>query len=262
MKNQNVTQEDKHRITPKPERKTGPQAEPPGAESPAQKVQYIQRRLGNRAVQRVLEQRVPVQRAPAQRDGSGQGGFSVDDETEQRINSQRGGGQPLDGAVRQQMQNAIGYDFSSVHVHNTPEASSLSKALQAKAFTTGSDVFFNEGQYQPDTSGGQELIAHELTHVAQQGTGKVPSGGSGMTVNAPNDTYEQEADATARQAVSASPSGAQASTAQRQEMPDEEEQLQTKPLEAALQRQEMPEEDELQTKPLQRQENDEEEQVA
>jgi hypothetical protein len=206
----------------------------PPAETSAQKIQRIQRELGNRSIQRVL----------AQREGGQDSGFDVDDETEGRINSQRGGGQPLDVGVQQRMQDAMGYDFSGVQVHTSPEASNLSQTLQAKAFTTGSDIFFNEGAYQPQSSGGQELLAHELTHVVQQGSGQVPGSSSGMTVNAPNDAYEQQADATARQAMSAPPA------AQRESLPEEEELIQAKALDPTVQREGAEEEEMLQTKAL------------
>jgi hypothetical protein len=160
-------------------------------------------RLGNRALQRLI----------AQRKG-GDGAFELDDDTAARIHRERGGGQPLDSSMAQRMAETTGHDFSGVRVHTSPEAADLNQRVNAVAFTTGQDIFFSDGAYQPGSSSGQELLAHELTHVAQQGGG---SGGSGpMTVNAPGDAFEQEADATAQTALS--PGGADV---QRQE--DEEE---------------------------------------
>jgi hypothetical protein len=251
MPDTNFSQEQKHTHRPRSKEQDSSQAGQPGGESSAENVQRLQRRLGNRAVQRAL----------AQRSSAGEGRLAVDKEIEQRITSQRGGGQPLDTGVQQQMQDVIGYDLSGVRVHTSPEASSLSQSLQAKAFTTGSDVFFNEGQYQPTTSGGKELIAHELTHVAQQGSGQVSSSSGSMTVNAPNDVYEQQADAVARQAAGAPAAAAQAPVAQREALPEEDE-LQTKMLDSALQREGLPEEEELQASRLQKQELDEDEMVA
>jgi hypothetical protein len=49
----------------------------------------------------------------------------------------------------------------------------MSSDLNAQAFTTGNDIYFNEGKYQPDTQSGKSLLAHELTHVVQQGGGGV-----------------------------------------------------------------------------------------
>ena len=66
------------------------------------------------------------------------------------------------------MAAATGHDFSDVKVHTDPEAHALNEQLGAKAFTTGHDIFFRAGAYDPASSGGQELVAHELTHVVQQ----------------------------------------------------------------------------------------------
>ena len=186
----------------------------------------LQRTIGNRAVQRMLAQR------------SGDGPFDLDDETASRINGKRGGGQPLDSAVQAKMSEATGHDFSGVKVHTSPESDQLNQQLGAKAFTTGQDIFFREGAYQPQSGGGQELLAHELTHVVQQSSGRV-GGSGGMTVNAPNDAFEQEADAVAETVIS--PGAAAGVQLQREEddQPAQEE-------DELLQRQEMePEEDEL-----------------
>ncbi|MBD2449063.1 DUF4157 domain-containing protein [Nostoc sp. FACHB-152] len=88
---------------------------------------------------------------------------------ESAINSARGSGQPLDDSLQQSMGQAMGADFSGVRVHTDLQADQLNQSIQAKAFTTGQDVFFRQGEYQPGSLGGQELIAHELTHVKQQG---------------------------------------------------------------------------------------------
>jgi len=186
----------------------------------------LQRTIGNRAVQRMLAQR------------SGDGPFDLDDDTTSRINRARGGGQTLDGAVQARMSEATGHDFSDVKVHTSPESDQLNQQLGAKAFTAGQDIFFREGAYQPQSGGGQELLAHELTHVVQQSSGQV-GGSGGMTVNAPNDAFEQEADAVAKTVTS--PGAAAGVQLQREEddQPAQEE-------DELLQRQEMePEEDEL-----------------
>jgi Domain of unknown function (DUF4157) len=89
------------------------------------------------------------------------------------INSARGGGQPLEAGLQQSMGQAMGADFSGVKVHTDAQSDQLNQSIQAKAFTTGQDVFFRQGAYQPGSRGGQELIAHELTHVVQQNGGAV-----------------------------------------------------------------------------------------
>ena len=96
-------------------------------------------------------------------------GFDVDGDIEGRIESSRGGGQAMDDNTRQNMEGAFGADFSNVRVHTGSESAELNNSVQARAFTTGSDIFFNEGQYNPSSSAGQELLAHELTHTVQQG---------------------------------------------------------------------------------------------
>jgi hypothetical protein len=88
---------------------------------------------------------------------------------EQQIKETKGGGQPLPQTTRSFMENRLGHDFSSVRVHQGSHAAGLSSKIQAKAFTNGGDIYFNQGQYSPETSSGKRLIAHELTHTVQQG---------------------------------------------------------------------------------------------
>jgi hypothetical protein len=92
----------------------------------------------------------------------------VSNKLESQIDGARGGGQPLNGPVRESLENRMGHDFSGVRFHTDGRADQLSRKLGAEAFTTGSDVFFREGNFQPDTESGRGLIAHELTHVVQQ----------------------------------------------------------------------------------------------
>jgi hypothetical protein len=63
----------------------------------------------------------------------------------------------------------MGADLSQVRVHTDANAVQLSRDLQARAFTTGPDIAFAAGEYQPGTNNGRRLLAHELTHVVQQG---------------------------------------------------------------------------------------------
>ncbi|MEH2120429.1 eCIS core domain-containing protein [Nostoc sp.] len=88
---------------------------------------------------------------------------------EASINQARGGGQPMEKNYREKMEQGFGgADFSRVKIHTDSQADQLNRSIQAKAFTTGQDVFFRQGEYKPGSRGGQELIAHELTHVMQQ----------------------------------------------------------------------------------------------
>jgi len=95
------------------------------------------------------------------------GGEATED-LESSIQSARGRGQALDTHLQAKMGQAMGADFSGVKVHTDSQADQLNESIQAKAFTTGHDVFFRQGAYDPSSHSGQELIAHELAHVVQQ----------------------------------------------------------------------------------------------
>ncbi len=90
---------------------------------------------------------------------------------EARVEAQRGGGQPVGESARASLEPHFGVDLSDVRIHADAEADEMSRQLNAKAFTTGKDVFFRSGDYQPGTTEGQKLLAHEMTHVAQQSEG-------------------------------------------------------------------------------------------
>ncbi|MFZ2498180.1 eCIS core domain-containing protein [Methanosarcina sp.] len=83
----------------------------------------------------------------------------------------RSSGQPLDSATRNFMDSRFGYDFSGVRVHTDAKAAEAAHAVNARAFTVGRDIFFGTSQYAPGKRQGKRLLAHELTHVIQQGTG-------------------------------------------------------------------------------------------
>jgi|GEM_PF-1801608 hypothetical protein len=79
-------------------------------------------------------------------------------------------GQPLDAATRAYMEPRLGHDFGHVRVHTDEQAAQAASDYQARAYTVGSDVVFGAQEYAPGTSAGQRLLAHELTHVVQQGS--------------------------------------------------------------------------------------------
>lgn len=112
-----------------------------------------------------------IQRDLLQRDAVNHGpeGGAVDASVEQSIDNARSGGSGLDDSVRAPMEQAFGADFSSVKVHDDSRSHELNRSLSARSFATGNHIFMGEGEYSPGSSGGQELIAHELTHVVQQG---------------------------------------------------------------------------------------------
>lgn len=93
----------------------------------------------------------------------------VTPEVESQIQRMRGGGQPLPETERRFFEPRFGHDFSQVRVHTDRQSVQLSQELAARAFTVGRDVAFAPEQYAPGTAEGRRLLAHELTHVVQQG---------------------------------------------------------------------------------------------
>jgi len=94
---------------------------------------------------------------------------------ESRINSLKGGGQPLDSATRSFFEPRFSRDFSDVRLHTGGEAADLSRTINARAFTLGNHVVMGSGEYQPNSQSGQRLLGHELTHVVQQWEGGINS---------------------------------------------------------------------------------------
>ncbi len=85
-----------------------------------------------------------------------------------KIQNAKGGGRPLDTNIQQEFGSKMGRDFGNVKIHSDTNASNLNKSLGARAFTVGNDIFFNQGEYDPNSSKGKHLLAHELTHTIQQ----------------------------------------------------------------------------------------------
>ncbi|MEO1763518.1 MAG: DUF4157 domain-containing protein [Cyanobacteria bacterium J06629_18] len=133
----------------------------------AKVVEQINSPQTNQPVQGKVE---PVVKPTVMRQGGAAGG-AVNQDVEQNIQQARGSGQGLAENVRQPMEQAFGADFSGVKVHTDGQADVLNRSLNSRAFATGQDIFFKQGEYQPGSRGGQELLAHELTHVVQQGGG-------------------------------------------------------------------------------------------
>jgi Domain of unknown function (DUF4157) len=108
-------------------------------------------------------------------------------------------GQPLQQNARDFLEPRMGHSFENVRIHSDSHADTLAQQVNATAFTTGNDIFFSKGAYQPDSSEGKQLLAHELTHTVQQAQGPVsgtPSAG-GVSISDPNDSFEQAAVANA-----------------------------------------------------------------
>ena len=77
-------------------------------------------------------------------------------------------GQPMDPSTRSYMEPRFGHDFSNVHIHTGTQADQANKILNARAFTCGQNIMFRQGEYEPGSNKGKELLAHELTHTIQQ----------------------------------------------------------------------------------------------
>ena len=114
-----------------------------------------------------------ISRLPQHRDGEREqelvraaGESAVSSDAEERIAALRGGGQPLSAPAF--FEPRFGRDFSGVRVHTGAEAAEAAQSVNARAFTVGTNVVFGAGEYAPGTSDGRRLLAHELTHVAQQ----------------------------------------------------------------------------------------------
>jgi hypothetical protein len=88
---------------------------------------------------------------------------------QERLNSTKGAGHPLPESTQFFMEDRFGSDFSNVRVHTDDTAVQMSQEIGAQAFTHGRDVYFNAGKYDPGSSQGRNLLAHELTHTVQQG---------------------------------------------------------------------------------------------
>ncbi len=108
-------------------------------------------------------------------------------------------GQPLDAATRTYFGSRFGHGFEDVRVHTGPRAAASANALQANAYTVGSDIVLRDA-YDSASAAGQRLLAHELTHVVQQ-RGTPPAAQAARSVSDPSDASEREAVAVAERAV-------------------------------------------------------------
>jgi hypothetical protein len=169
--------------SPEPLRERAPEAPSPSARG---SVASLARQIGNRGLARVLA-----------RMGDGEGimdGGVVHPDVEAAIAGASGGGRPLDSGVAERLSPSLG-DVGDVRVHAGPEAAMLARAVAARAFTVGNDIFFGGGEYRPGTADGDRLIAHEAAHVIQQRG--APATGP-LTVTDPGDALEHEAETFAR----------------------------------------------------------------
>lgn len=112
----------------------------PASNTPQHQLLDLQQAAGNQAVGRLIQAKLATE----------------------------GGGEPLPEATRAYFEPRLGHDFGDVRVHTDNRAAESAQAIGAIAFTTGQDIVFGPGQYEPSTPKGKRLLAHELTHVVQQ----------------------------------------------------------------------------------------------
>ena len=148
-------------------------------------VLQLQRTVGNASVQRLLAGPAP---SPAPR-------------VEDVVGAGRGS--PLESSLRARLEGLLGEDFGSVRIHTDAGATASARSLDAHAYTVGEDVVVQRGRYDPHTTAGLRLLAHELTHVLQQRSGPVSGVPTedGLTVSVPSDPLEREAERVAERVV-------------------------------------------------------------
>ena len=104
-----------------------------------------------------------------QKKGENTGGTVASKSLTQQINGSKGRGHKMDSGTQSFMESRFGTDFSQINIHTGSQATQMNGELNAQAFTVGNDIYFNQGKYNPASSEGKHLLAHELTHTIQQG---------------------------------------------------------------------------------------------
>jgi hypothetical protein len=128
------------------------------------KEQPVQMKLGGDAIQKSEEKEEVAQ---AKTTGGAVPGSTAS--VEGSLSATKGQGSPLPDATRSDMEAGFGVDFGNVRIHTGSNAVNMSKDLHAQAFTHGNDIYFNDGKFNPASTEGKILLAHELTHTVQQG---------------------------------------------------------------------------------------------
>ncbi len=201
-------------LAPLPAKQAAPMAAPaPAHQTPPRQTAVIQPKLtvsepddpfeveAERTADMVMKMPAPATPPPppddknknkgvAQRVAQEGGGNGVAPKVEERVHSLKGRGKPLPEEERKFFEGRMGADFSKVRVHTDGTAVQTSRDLGARAFAVGTDIAFGAGEYQPGTTAGRHLMAHELTHVIQQG-------GAGELERSPQTSVQRAADAGA-----------------------------------------------------------------
>ena len=161
--------------------------------------------------------------------GNGAVSELLDDESRSPVHDViNSSGRPLDPEVRGDMETRLGADFGDVRIHDDTAAHASATAVNAHAYTVGSNIVFQRDQYDPSSEQGRTTLAHELTHVIQQRSGPVDGTAApgGIKISDPGDRFEREASANAERAMSTpvqtSALSASGPAVQRQEAEEEE----------------------------------------
>ncbi len=139
------------------------------------------------ALQRAIDETIQRQQAQESQDRAIIGLHSLQRQLEhldgqgeqplmERIQARRGSGNPIPASLRKVLELELNHDLSRVRLHDDAEADTLAKKVNAVAFTTGQDIFFKAGTFNPNTRTGVELIAHEIKHTKQQAQGTAKPG--------------------------------------------------------------------------------------
>lgn len=131
------------------------------------------------------------------------GGADVPAHVTAELRRRRGSGHALPDDLAGPMGRHFGMDFASVRVHSDSGAGVLARSVQAAAFTHGNDIYFAPGAYQPESAGGQRMLAHELSHVAAQRSGADKAAAGSLTVGRADDPAEAAADRSADRVMAA-----------------------------------------------------------
>nr|WP_229380196.1 DUF4157 domain-containing protein [Haloterrigena salifodinae] len=109
-------------------------------------------------------------------------------------------GQPLEASIQRAMEERMGDSLGDVQIHTGPQAANACEDINARAFTVGNHIAFNHGEYDPESAGGQHVLAHELAHVRQQtgaAVSMLPQDQDGDLEIDPDPRLEREAEETA-----------------------------------------------------------------
>ena len=110
------------------------------------------------------------------------------------VRARTGRGFSLGDRVRERLEPPLGADLSRVRIHADAAADDLARSVHAHAFTSGRDIFFRAGLYDPESRAGRRLLTHELVHVAQQTTTPPSGRGDPLTISTPQEASEREAE--------------------------------------------------------------------